>query len=54
MSEHARLSPSGFSRWGVCHLSLDLEATMPDTTSSYAELGTQLHAEAEKQSVKSK
>lgn len=48
MSEHARLSPSGYSRWGVCHLSLDLEATMPDTTSAYAEMGTQLHAEAEK------
>lgn len=48
MSEHARLSPSGYSRWGVCHLSLDLEATLPDTTSPYAELGTKLHAEAEK------
>ena len=48
MSEHARLSPSGYSRWGVCHLSLDLEATMPDTTSPYAELGTRLHEEAQK------
>ena len=48
MSAHARLPPSGYSRWGVCHLSLDLEATMPDTASPYAERGTALHAEAEK------
>ena len=48
MAEHARLSPSGFSRWSVCHRSLDLEATTPDTTSRYAERGTALHAEAEK------
>jgi hypothetical protein len=48
MSEHARLPPSGFSRWGTCHLSLDLEATMTDTPSAYAALGTALHGEAEK------
>ncbi len=47
MAEHARLSPSGFSRWSVCHLSLDLEVTMPDTSSHYAERGKALHAEAE-------
>lgn len=46
--DHARLSPSGHHRWSVCHHSLELEATMPDTTSVYADRGTRLHTEAEK------
>lgn len=48
MAEHAWLPPSGFSRWAYCHQSLDLEATLPDTVSAYAALGTALHREAEK------
>ena len=48
MSEHAKLSPSAFSRWSTCHLSIDMDALMPDSTSAYADRGTALHAEAER------
>jgi hypothetical protein len=45
--EHAKLSPSAYARWSVCHLSIDMDDTLPDTTSVYADRGTALHAEAE-------
>lgn len=46
--DHAKLSPSGYARWSVCHLSLTMDETMPDSTSVYADKGTQLHEQAEK------
>lgn len=47
MAEHAKLSPSAFSRWSTCHLSIEMDTTMPDSPSAYAEKGTFLHALAE-------
>jgi len=47
MSAHARLSASGAARWMRCPGSVDLEATLPDPGSAYAEEGTQAHALAE-------
>lgn len=44
MSEHATLSPSGAHRWMACPGSLALESKLPDSTSSFAEEGTQAHA----------
>lgn len=41
--EHALLSASGAYRWIACPPSARLEATLPETTSSYAEEGTLAH-----------
>lgn len=48
MSEHARLSASGAHRWLRCPASVDLEATLPDPGSRYAEEGTKAHELAER------
>ena len=47
MSEHALLSPSSAHRWLNCPLAPRLEATLPATTSSYAEEGTLAHSVCE-------
>jgi hypothetical protein len=43
MSAHAMLSPSGAHRWMVCPGSVVLEAGQPDSSSSYADEGTDAH-----------
>ena len=43
MSDHAKFSPSGASRWLACPGSVALEAECPDTSSAYAEEGTYAH-----------
>lgn len=43
---HAVLSPSAAHRWLVCTASPRLEATLPETPSTYAEEGTTAHAVA--------
>ena len=43
MSGHAKLSPSGASRWTRCPGSVALEAGYPDHTSSYAQYGSDAH-----------
>lgn len=43
MSVHARLSPSGASRWMSCPGSVVLEADYPDSSSEYAKEGTLAH-----------
>lgn len=40
---HARLSPSGASRWMPCPASVALEASEPDTSSDFADEGTAAH-----------
>lgn len=40
---HAKLSPSGASRWMNCAGAPNAEAGIPDTASSYAEEGTAAH-----------
>lgn len=40
---HARLSPSGASRWMPCPASVALEANEPDTSSDFADEGTAAH-----------
>ena len=47
MSGHAKVSPSGASRWMKCTMAPSLEAQFPDQTSSYAEEGTKAHELAE-------
>lgn len=47
MSGHAKVSPSGASRWMKCTMAPSLEAQFPDQTSSYAEEGTLAHELAE-------
>ena len=44
MGKHALLSPSSSSRWLSCPPSLRLGQQYEDTTSSYAEEGTEAHA----------
>lgn len=46
MAEHARFAPSGAHRWLRCLGSVDLEAQFPDTSSAYAEEGTEAHTMA--------
>lgn len=46
---HAKLSASGSQRWLNCPPSVRLEEQFPDSTSTYAEEGTFMHALAEKQ-----
>jgi hypothetical protein len=46
MSEHARLAPSAAHRWMRCVGSVALEATLPDSSSEYAEEGTKAHGVA--------
>lgn len=46
--EHAKLSPSGASRWMACTPSARLEEEFPNTTSVYAEEGTFAHDVCEK------
>jgi len=40
---HAKLSPSAADRWAVCTASPEAEAPYPDTTSEYAQEGTEAH-----------
>ena len=47
MADHARLSASGSKRWLTCTPSARLEEKFEDSTSSYAEEGTQAHRLAE-------
>lgn len=47
MADHARLSASGAKRWLTCTPSARLEEKFEDSTSSYAEEGTQAHRLAE-------
>jgi Protein of unknown function (DUF2800) len=47
MSTHARLSPSSASRWLNCPGSVALCDGLPDTSSSYADVGTAAHTLAE-------
>lgn len=42
--EHAKLSPSGASRWMACPPSVSLEENFADESSSYADEGTLAHA----------
>ena len=44
---HARLSPSGASRWTVCTPSAILDEMYPEQSSPYAEEGTLAHEYAE-------
>jgi hypothetical protein len=46
-AQHARLSPSGASKWMRCAASLALEADCPDNAGAYAEEGTAAHQVAE-------
>ena len=43
MADHAKLSPSGASRWMACPGSIALEAEYPDDSSEYAAEGTLAH-----------
>ncbi len=43
MSEHAKLSPSAFGRWGKCPASVHLSKDIKDTTSPAASWGTDAH-----------
>ena len=43
MSTHAKLSPSGASRWMSCTPSAAFESQFPDKSSSFAEEGTLAH-----------
>lgn len=43
MSEHAKYSPSGASRWMTCPGSVAYESSLPDQSSSYADEGTAAH-----------
>ena len=45
--KHAKLSPSGASKWLNCPPSANLEAEFPDTSSDYADEGTEAHSLAE-------
>ncbi len=47
MANHAFLSPSAASRWLTCTASAELEATYPDTDTSYTAQGTVAHELAE-------
>jgi len=45
---HAKLSPSGFAKWGTCPLSLELEEQMPpEGDKPYSDWGTARHEESE-------
>jgi hypothetical protein len=48
MSEHAKISPSGFYRLVLCPGSQRLEADLPNTSSVYALEGTAAHELAAK------
>jgi hypothetical protein len=48
MSEHAKISPSGFHRLVLCPGSQRLEADLPNTSSVYAQEGTAAHELAAK------
>jgi hypothetical protein len=43
MSKHAELSPSSAARWMVCPGSVALSRGLPDTSSSFAEYGSDGH-----------
>lgn len=48
MTTHARLSPSSAARWMSCPGSVELTKDMPDTSSSFADEGTDAHELAAK------
>lgn len=47
MSDHSKFSPSAASRWLACPASIRLSAGIEDTAGPAAQLGTEIHSQAE-------